>query len=240
MRIAICDDEESQRALIEKYLREWSEVHSIALETVAFSNAEQFLFGWEDDKLYDLLILDIELVAISGMDLARRIRNEDEEIPIIFITGYESYMAQGYEVSAMQYLLKPMYKDKLFTALDRLQRVKKVETKLQFQTEEGMIFLAPSDIWYVEATGHYSTLYTVEISYLLRHSFSDMLKMLNEQNTFVQCHRSYLVNVQHVSAITKTDLIMDNRVKIPISRNSYKAVNQRFIASYKLHRETEE
>ena len=240
MRIAICDDEESQQALIEKYLREWSEIHSIALETAAFSNAEQFLFVWEEDKLYDLLILDIEMGAISGMDLARRIRNEDEEIPIIFITGYESYMAQGYEVSAMQYLLKPMYKDKLFTVLDRLQRVKKVEAKLPLQTEEGMVFLAPSDIWYVEATGHYSTLYTVEISYLLRHSFSDMLKMLNEQNTFVQCHRSYLVNVQHVSAITKTDLIMDNRVKIPISRNSYKAVNQRFLASYKLHRETEE
>ena len=124
MRIAICDDEEAQRALVEKYLREWSEIHSIALEAVAFSNAEQFLFVWEEDKLYDLLILDIEMGKISGMDLARRIREENEEIPIIFITGYENYMAQGYEVFAMQYLLKPMYKDKLFTVLDRLQKVR--------------------------------------------------------------------------------------------------------------------
>ena len=92
MRIAICDDEEAQRALVEKYLREWSEIHSIALETVAFSNAEQFLFVWEEDKIYDLLILDIEMGKISGMDLARKVREENEEIPIIFITGYESYM----------------------------------------------------------------------------------------------------------------------------------------------------
>jgi len=237
MRIAICDDEEAQRALIEKYLFEWAEAQGLTLETVTFSDAEQFLFDWEEDKRYDLLILDIEMGTINGMDLAKRIRKEDEEIPIVFITGYENYMAQGYEVSAMQYLLKPMYKDKLFTVLDKLKKVKKVETKLPFQTEEGMVFVAPSEIWYVEATGHYSTLHTVEASHLLRHSFSEMLKRLSEQNSYVQCHRSYLVNVQHVSAITKTDLIMDNRVKIPISRNSYKAVNQRFIASYNLHRE---
>lgn len=237
MRIAICDDEEAQRALIEKYLYEWAEARSLTLETVAFSDAEQFLFEWEEDKCYDLLVLDIEMGAVSGMDLAGRIRGEDEEIPIVFITGYESYMAQGYEVSAMQYLLKPMYKDKLFTVLDKLQRAKKGETKLPFQTEEGMVFVAPSDIWYVEAIGHYSTLHTVEASHLLKHSFTEMLKKLSSQDSFVQCHRSYLVNVQHVSAITKTDLIMDNRVKIPISRNSYKAVNQRFIMAYHLRRE---
>ena len=237
MRIAICDDEESQRALIEKYLYEWAEAQGLALETVAFSDAEQFLFEWEEDKRYDLLILDIEMGAINGMDLAKKIREEDEDMPIVFITGYENYMAQGYEVSAMQYLLKPMYKDKLFVVLDKLQRVKKVEPKLPFQTEEGMIFVAPSDIWYVEATGHYSTLHTAEIRHLLRHSFSEMLKRLNGQDSFVQCHRSFLVNVQHVSAITKTELIMDNRVKIPISRNCYKAVNQRFITSYNLKRE---
>lgn len=237
MRIAICDDEESQRALIEKYLYEWAEARSLILETVAFSDAEQFLFEWEEDKRYDLLVLDIEMGAINGMDLAKRIRREDEEIPIVFITGYESYMAQGYEVSAMQYLLKPMYKDKLFTVLDKLQKVKKAEAKLPFQTEEGMIFIAPSDIWYVEATGHYSTLHTAETSHLLRPSFSEMLKRLSGQHSFVQCHRSFLVNVQHVSAITKTELIMDNRGKIPISRNCYKTVNQRFIEYYNLHGE---
>ena len=239
MRIVICDDEESQRALIEKYLYEWGEVHSLALEIIAFSDAEHFLFEWEEDRRFDLLVLDIEMGEINGMELARRIRKDDEEIPIVFITGYEHYMAQGYEVSAMQYLLKPMYKDKLFTVLDKLQKVKKVENKLAFQTEEGMIFLPPSDIWYVEAIGHYSALYTSDSKYLLRHSFSEMLKILNEQNFFVQCHRSFIVNVQHVSAITKTDLIMDDHVKIPVSRNSYKAVNQKFITSYQLRRNIE-
>lgn len=237
MRIAICDDEEAQRALIIKYLQEWAVQCGQIVETASFSGAESFLFEWEEDKLFDLLILDIEMGGLSGMELARKIREENEEIPILFITGYESYMAQGYEVSAIQYLLKPMYKDKLFAALTKLQKGKKAEEKMPFQTEDGQLFLTPSQIWYVEAAGHYSILHNSEGGYQIRHSFTEVLKMLGARKEFVHCHRSYLVNVQHVSAITKTDLIMDNRVKIPISRGSYKTVNQAFITSYGLGRE---
>lgn len=237
MRIAICDDEEAQRALIIKYLQEWAASGGQIVETLSFPSAESFLFEWEEDKLFDLLILDIEMGGLSGMELAGKIREENEEIPILFITGYESYMAQGYEVSAIQYLLKPMYKDKLFAALNKLQKGKKAEAKIPFQTEDGQLFLAPSQIWYVEAAGHYSILHASGGEYQIRHSFTEVLKMLGLQKEFVHCHRSYLVNVQHVSAITKTDLIMDNRVKIPISRGSYKSVNQAFITSYGLGRE---
>lgn len=237
MRIAICDDEESQRALIIKYLQEWAVLHRQIIETASYSGAEAFLFTWEEDKQFDLLILDIEMGTLSGMDLAGKIREENEEIPILFITGYETYMAQGYEVSAIQYLLKPMNKDKLFAVLDKLQKGKKIEQKMPFQTEDGMLFLKPSQIWYVEASGHYSMMHTVDGSYQLRHSFTEVLKMLGSRTEFVHCHRSYLVNLQHVSAITRTELILDSPVKIPISRSSYKSVNQAFIANYGLNRE---
>ena len=74
MRIAICDDEDAQRVLIEKHLREWAAQREKIIETVSFNDAEQFLFLWEEDKRYDLLILDIEMGAVNGMELARRIR----------------------------------------------------------------------------------------------------------------------------------------------------------------------
>lgn len=232
MRIAICDDEESQRVLIENHLREWAAQREKIIETVSFNDAEQFLFLWEEDKRYDLLILDIEMGAVNGMELARRIRKENEEIPILFITGYETYMAQGYEVSAIQYLLKPMYREKLFAALDKLQKGRRTEPKLSFQTQDGSVFLTPSDIWVMEATGHYVVLYTADKSWQLRHSFTEVLKMLEGQKEMIQCHRSYLVNLRHVSAITRTELLLDNDIRLPISRNSYKAVNQAFIMAY--------
>lgn len=234
MRIAICDDEKVQRALIIKYLQEWAAQRCEFLETVDFSCAENFLFTWEDDKQFDLLILDIEMGALSGMELARKIREENEDIPILFITGYETYMAQGYEVSAIQYLLKPMYKDKLFTALDKLKRGRKAEAKIPFQTDDGLLFLAPSDIWFLEAAGHYCILHTADTARQLRSSFTETFKILSPHKTFIHCHRSYVVNLKHVSAITRTDLVMDNHTKLPISRNSYQSVNQAFIRNYGL------
>ena len=170
MRIAICDDEKAQRSLITKYLQEWARENGQILELSEFPDAESLLFCWEDEKRFDLLILDIEMGALSGMELAERIRRENEDIPILFITGYETYMAQGYEVSAIQYLLKPLSKEKLFTVLERLWRQQRPEEKLAFQTGEGVLLLTPSQIWFAEARGHQSLLSTAHESYQDRKS----------------------------------------------------------------------
>jgi len=232
MRIAVCDDEEAQRRLIINYLQEWAKASGQILDISEFPDGESLLFCWEDDKCFELLILDIELGNLSGMELAGRIRREDDEIPILFITGYETYMAQGYEVAAIQYLLKPLSKEKLFAVLDRLQRRKKPEEKLTFLTGEGVLLLVPSDIWFVEARGHQSMLFTAHESYQLRHSMTELLKILDGQKGFVRCHRSYLVNLRHISAITRTELVMDDFRRLPVSRSACKAVNEAFIVSY--------
>ena len=86
MRIAICDDEEVQRQLLAEYLREWADTVHLLLETVSYPNAESFLFQWEEDKDFDLLILDIEMGQINGVELAMKLRENDEQIPILFIT----------------------------------------------------------------------------------------------------------------------------------------------------------
>lgn len=269
MRIAVCDDEEAQRRLIIKYLHEWQSGQQLLygqqpapreafhLECLQFESAEQFLFYWEDDRKFDLLILDIEMDGICGMELAARIRTQDEEIPILFITGYEKYMAQGYEVSAIQYLLKPLNNEKLFQVLERLQKGKRQEEKLVFQTEEAALVLVPSDIWYVEADRHYCILHAMPGSrygmaarqlehYRLRHSITEVSRMLSGGGqsaaqaagspsgceNFVQCHRSILVNLKHISAITRTELVMDDGTRLPVSRGAYKSVNEAFLLSY--------
>lgn len=232
MRIAICDDEEVQRQLLTKYIQEWAEEQHILLETVSFSDAESFLFQWEEDKDFDLLILDIEMGSLSGMDLAIKLRREGEQVPVLFITGYDRYMAQGYEVAALHYLLKPVNKEKFFEVLCRLQKSQKAENKILFQTEEGALSLVSSDIWYLEASGHRCTLATASGNYLLKHSISDSRKLLEKEKAIIASHRSFLINLQHVSSITKTELVMDNGTKIPISRGSAKTVNEAFIRYY--------
>ena len=90
MRIAICDDEKAQRGLVTKYLQEWARENGQILELSEFPDAESLLFCWEDEKRFDLLILDIEMGALSGMELAERIRRENEDIPILFISARTS------------------------------------------------------------------------------------------------------------------------------------------------------
>lgn len=236
MRIAICDDEQAQQILLQKYLLEWGKEHSIPIDTNLFSSGESFLFSWEEDKIYDLLIFDIEMGKMNGMELAGEIRRQDEDIPILFITGYDSYMAQGYEVSALHYLLKPVNKEKLFAVLDKLQKNRKRndnEEKLLFQTEEGNLSLPISKIWYVEAYGHQSILYTQDEDYVLKQNISAVEKLLEGKKEFIRCHRSYLVSLQHISSIVKNEIILDNKKRLPISRNLSKEVNAAFIKNYR-------
>ncbi len=232
MRIAICDDEEVQRQLLTKYFQEWAKEQRLLLDTVSFCDAESFLFQWEDDKDFDLLVLDIEMGELSGMELAIKLREEGEEVPILFITGYESYMAQGYEVAALHYLLKPIQKEKLFAVLQRLYKKQRTEEKVLFQTEEGNVSVLPSDIWIIEASGHQCVLTTASNRYVLKHSISDVRRVLEHEKAIVMTHRSYLVNLKHVSSIVKGELVMDNGMRIPVSRGSAKAVNEAFIKCY--------
>lgn len=234
MRIAICDDEEAQRKLVEKYLYEWAEGKGLTMDILHFADAESFLFNWEDDKDFDLLVLDIEMKNISGMELAMSLRETGHEVPVLFITGYDSYMAQGYEVSALHYLLKPVHKEKLFMVLDRLRNTKKEEKKIFFQTEDGCFSVDVQDIWYVEAAGHQCILYAGKKKHRLKHSIGEIKNFLPKENTeFIACHRSYIVNIKKISSIIKNEIIMDDGTIIPVSRSLLKQVNEAFIRNYR-------
>ena len=107
-RIAICDDEETQRAYISALVRSWAEQSDHTVELELFGSAEEFLFHYEEQNNYDILLLDIEMDRIDGITLAKRVRAENEAVQIIFITGYSEYIAEGYEVAALHYLMKPV------------------------------------------------------------------------------------------------------------------------------------
>lgn len=236
MRIAICDDEEAQRLLLQRYVEEWAQENGIRLETRLFVSGENFWFAWEDDSAYDLLVFDIEMGQLSGMELAAEIRRKDEDIPILFVTGYDSYMAQGFEVAALHYLLKPLRKEKLFAVLDKFNRMRRrriQEEKILFRTEEGPLSLPASKIWYIEAMAHQCILYTEDASHMLCSSIGEMIRQLCSRREFVRCHRSYLVNVRHISAIVKPELVLDDGRRLPVSRSAEKEVGRVFIELYK-------
>lgn len=233
MRIAICDDEQAQRALLEKYISEWGQACGQSVRMELFESGEQFLFHWEDDKAFDLLVLDIEMGRINGMELAKKLRQEKVSVGILFVTGFEEYMSQGYEVEALHYLLKPIQREKLFAVLSKAAEKNSPEEKQIFRTTEGMISLPLSDVWYVEAQGHHCMLHTREKQYEVLLGISSIRQELGDRQEFQTCHRSFTVNMRHVSAMRGTELILDNDVILPVSRGMEKAVARAFVRCYK-------
>ena len=85
---------------------------------------------------------------LSGIDLAIKIRHEDQTLPILFVTGYEEYMEYGYDVAALHYLVKPVKKDRLFAVLNRVWEGRKPEEKVLLETDHGMASIGRGKIWY--------------------------------------------------------------------------------------------
>lgn len=233
MKFAIIDDEKSEQELLDKYIQEWAAPKKEIAETHRFDHSESFLFSWEDDKQYDLLILDIEMGQMNGLELAKKIRQENEEIPIVFVTGYEEYMQYGYDVCALHYLLKPVNKEKFLAVLDRLHRTPKNDVKLLFATNEGNRGVKAKEILYIEAAGHGSVLHMEHEIVELKESLGSIAARLNEMEGFVKCHRAYIINMQFVSMILRTDILLDNNEKIPVSRRQLKRAQQEFLRFYK-------
>lgn len=231
LTIAICDDNENQISELRRLLDEWAADKPFALAIEEYISAESFLFSYHD-KPCDLLLLDIEMRGINGMELAKHLRSNGDMLPIVFITGYSDYISEGYDVEALHYLLKPVSKEKLFAVLDKYIEKRSVKTdELLIETADGATHISVDRITYIEAFGRKTAVHlsdnTVIDCTMNISKFSAM-----QVNGFVSSHRSYIVNLRYVRSIGKTDIVLDNGKNISLSRRLYKDVNEKFIQFY--------
>ena len=233
LRIAICDDNPVDTQIIQKYADGWLKQWEIETELVSFPSAESFLFQYEESQPFDLLFLDVEMGEMDGVALAKELRARGDTAQIVFITGYMDYMAQGYDVEALHYLIKPVDEQKLGSVLERaVKRIAQPTKQLVVSTADGLVRLNITDIAYAEAMGHVLQLHmTNGTCYETRMAMKDAEEKLGAD--FIHCHRSYLVNLRHVRRITRTDVVLDDGTALPLSRRLYDAVNRAFIAHYR-------
>ena len=126
--IAVCDDSEADRRYLSGQVSHWAREAGHTAEIVAFDSAESFLFRYAEKNDYDILLLDIEMGEMDGVTMAKTLRRGNDTVQIVFITGYSEYIAEGYEVDALHYLMKPVREDRLFSVLDRAtEKLKKNE-----------------------------------------------------------------------------------------------------------------
>ncbi len=218
-RLAVCEDDTAVREAIRRFCDEVLTEARIPHEITGFSTVEELeaSFAVQDGQPH-LLLLDIEAGKKTGMELAKEMRNREDERSIIFITGYEKYLAEGYDVQPLHFLLKPINWEKLKTAILRDWKLRHRPEVLLLQKGKSMIRIPFRDILYVEASGnHRITITQREGSEVFQSGLMEAEQLL-PPDQFVRCHKSYLVNLNHVKKINKMSFIMDDSHHIPIGR----------------------
>lgn len=233
MKIVICDDEKTEVSLLHQYVTEWARNSGQEITIDCCYNGEQFFFLWEEKKDTDILLLDIEMPGIDGMALARKLREQGEQLQIIFITGVADYVWQGYEVDAVSYLLKPVKLQPLYKALDRAAaKCAQTEPVLVVDAAGEICKTTYKNICFLESAGHETLIYTTSSNNVLRSKTGIQqleLTLQEKSRLFYRMHRSYLVNLTHIERITRREVVMDNGAVLPIARGKWEALNQAYL-----------
>ena len=230
-RVAIVDDSTTDAKFVQGILNSWADQRQANIQAEVFPSAESFLFRYAEDKDWDILFLDIEMGNMDGVALAKKIRQDNESVQMVFVTGFADYISEGYEVAALHYLMKPVKQDKLFAVLDRAIAVmQKTERVILLPVGGEMLRLPISQVQYVEAFSHTVAIITGTDTIQVKMPISEVEKLLGEE--FIRCHRSYLVGLKHIARLSKTEVILDSGKALPLSRGAAATVHKAFISYY--------
>ena len=184
-------------------------------------------FEYEEDKAYDILLLDVEMKNMNGIELAKRIRKDNNRAEIIFITSHFEFVGEGYEVDALHYLIKPISVEKLTQVLTKAAEKLSVEPPSVVISCEGeTVKLYESDILYVESFLHYIVIHTKDNEYKIKENISVFENKVSD--VFYRIHRSYLVSLKYITRISRTSVNIGN-TELPLSRGKYDNINRAFI-----------
>ncbi len=227
-KIAICDDFEQDAKYIASAVNKWAEKERILLDVEVFPSADSFLFHYADHKDFDIMLLDIEMPSMSGIELAKKIRLENDAVQIIFITGFIDYIAEGYDVAALHYLMKPLSEDKLSEVLNRaVLKIRKNEKSLFLSISGEMLRIPIYQIKYLEVQQNYVTVHAKK-DYTVKKTLGEFESELDER--FYRIGRSFIVNLSCIDKITKNSVHLSDGSVIPLPRGQYESLNKAFIA----------
>lgn len=226
-KIAICDDSDTDREYIASVACSWAEQYSYDIQLKFFTCAEEFLFSYEEENDFDILLLDIEMGKIDGVTMAKKIRQDNDSIQIIFITGYSDYISEGYEVDALHYLMKPVKEEKLFEVLNRaVEKLSHNERVLFLNTGSEMVRVALKYISYADVQGNYVTIHAKE-NHTVKMTLSELEQQLDER--FYRVGRSIIVNLTFIRKVTKKEIFLSDGSVLPLPRGAYEPLNRAII-----------
>ena len=226
IKIAICDDNIPITSEIENLLSELAERYQIQLETDVFFDGKTLYQHISSGTNYDLIYLDIEMDNMNGIDAAQLLRNDQNPTIIIYISAYETYYRQLFEVEPFRFILKPIHPEEFERFF--LAAYKKISIGSKFFTygfNQRYIKIPYSEIIYFESRGRYIIIHTRNADFRFISKLNDIESQLLDENIYyIRIHQSYLINPDYVRAITYTNVDLSNGCRLNISPKYQKKV----------------
>ncbi len=236
LHVAVCDDERTALQELAEEVRRWAEAEGEACSVETFASANAFWFVWEERKDLEVLLLDIEMPGMDGMELARRLRQAGEPIGIIFVTGNPDFALEGYDLEAVSYVMKPVRRERLHAALSRARERMARRAAVLLPLSGGELErLYIADICCLESDGHASIVWKKDGTKLVSKMGIQQLEqeLENCSDAFFKPHRSYFINLAHVERIGKKDVRMGNQLLVPIARGKWEPLNQAYLRYFR-------
>jgi DNA-binding LytR/AlgR family response regulator len=240
LQVAVCDDNNDDLSNIAMFIHLYRASKGYDCECTAFPNGFELVSALEKGKRFDMYCLDIIMPGFTGIDTAKEIRSFDKTAPILFITTSPEFALESYQVKAFNYILKPISKEKMFSAFDELlEQIKAKKDKEAFvvNSGEGIQKILISNLVFAKVAGRYVE-YHLRSGKVIRcrEPFSSVCEQLMKYGCFIKSHRSFLVNMQYVDLIENHQITLQALPPVPVAQGKAGEIKRQYL-NYQMERE---
>lgn len=226
--VAVCDDLEEERLQMIRMLQQYGRLHHVEFKIEPFDRGEGFANAARPGR-WDIVLLDIFMPGIDGIEAARRLRAHDRECILIFVTTSLEHGMVSYELQATDYLVKPVAQKDVDAALDWCMREKGERFRtITVRSEWDEVEIPLRNILYIEIKRHTAYIHTTERVIQTPRGMNALEEQINSED-FLRCHRSFLVNQRFIHRMDKRDFVMENGDLVPIGSSDAAAMRQKFM-----------
>ncbi|WP_395547464.1 MULTISPECIES: LytR/AlgR family response regulator transcription factor [unclassified Lacrimispora] len=233
LQIAVCDDNIEELSNMVQLIDLYRTSRNLNCEHAVFPNGFELISALEKGKRFDIYCLDIMMPGFTGIEVAKEIRAFDKTAPILFFTSSPEFALESYSVKAINYVLKPISKEKLFFTFDELLeqiKAKEEEDAVIVKSNDGIQKILISNLAFAEVIGR-NVLYHLRSGKVIEctEPFSAVCDNLLNYGCFIKPHRSYLVNMQYVDTIENHQIILQTLSAVPIAQSKAKEIKQQYL-----------
>ncbi len=234
LKIAICDDNIADLSNIVSIIEDYQALQrdKNSIKYTAFQNSVDLIAVMESGQEYNLVLLDILMPFMTGMDAAKEIRQFNQDVKIIFMTSSPEFAVESYAVDAYYYALKPIWREKLFILLDKLILETEIHSNASFliKSKNGLTRIQFNQLEFAEVVGR-TILYHLADGSIIEAigSLRELEKELLSNPSFIKTHRSYIINMELIDTLGQREIKMQSQALVLISKANYNTVKSAYI-----------